>query len=106
MDVILGRTAEQGSRNLLWAALGPDGKEGPHFRYMSGAYVSEAGLGEPGDNVTSKDGYELQEKIWVRRPSSLRFTICSHSNQHDTIETLAEVAPAVRSIVSEYLRQT
>lgn len=45
MDIILGRTAEQGSRNLLWAALGPDGKEGPHLRYMRGAYVSCAGLG-------------------------------------------------------------
>lgn len=62
----MGRTAEQGSRNLLWAALGPDGKEGPHLRYMRGAYVSGAGLCEPGDNVMSKEGYELQEKLWVR----------------------------------------
>lgn len=66
MDIMLGRTAEQGSRNLLWAALGPDGKDGPHLRYMRGAYVSGAGLFEPGDNVMSKEGYELQEKLWVR----------------------------------------
>lgn len=70
MDIILGRTAEQGSRNLLWAALGPDGKEGPHLRYMRGAYVSCAGLLEPGDNVMSKAGYELQQKLWVREFSA------------------------------------
>lgn len=103
MDMVLGRTAEQGSRNLLWAALGPDGKEGPHLRYMRGAYVSAAGLAEPGDNVMGKAGYELQERLWVRE-YLLHTQPYSRSIQRETVDILAEVAPGVRSIVSEYLQ--
>lgn len=80
MDIVLGRTAEQGSRNLLWAALGPDGEEGPHIQYMRGAYVSCAGLLEPGDNVMSKAGYELQQKLWVRELPNLEI---SYANIQD-----------------------
>ena len=32
MDIVMGRTAEQGARQLLWAALGPDGKDGQQLR--------------------------------------------------------------------------
>ena len=49
MDVVLGRTSEQGSRQLLYAALGPDGKDGDHVRFMRGAYVSCVSVREPSD---------------------------------------------------------
>lgn len=66
LRVLLARSAEQGSRQLVWAALGPDGKDGPHVRYaMSGAYVSATEVHEPSDFVISKEGYDAQEKIWV-----------------------------------------
>ena len=66
MGFILGRTPEQGARQLVWAALGPDGKEGPHLRQtMNGAYVSIAEVREPSDYAISKEGWEAQEKLWV-----------------------------------------
>lgn len=69
MDICLGRTSEQGARQSIWAALGPDGKDGPHVKpIMSGAYVSLATVTEPSDFVISKEGYDAQEKLWVSLP--------------------------------------
>lgn len=107
LRAFLARSAEQGARQSVWAALGPDGKEGPHVRHaLSGAYVSLAQVHEPSDLVISKEGYDAQEKIWVRH--FLVFNCASHSScilffQHETIEILAKVAPAVRTIVDEHL---
>ncbi|EKM54525.1 uncharacterized protein PHACADRAFT_185443 [Phanerochaete carnosa HHB-10118-sp] len=56
VDVTVGRSAEQGARQLLHAALGPDGKEDAHVEYMRGAYVSCHAVREPSDFVISKDG--------------------------------------------------
>ncbi|GJE92168.1 short chain dehydrogenase [Phanerochaete sordida] len=87
MDVTLGRSAEQGARQLLHAALGPDGRPGAHVRFMAGAYVSCGAVREPSDYVLSAEGYEAQEKIW-----------------EETIEILAEIAPDVRRIAKEYFQ--
>lgn len=65
MEIVLGRTAEQGARQLIWAALGPDGKDGHHVKHLRGAYVSTLAVQEPSDYVLSKEGYEMQERIWV-----------------------------------------
>ena len=40
MDLLFVRTEEQGAYQLVWAALGPDGKGGSHELFMRGAYVS------------------------------------------------------------------
>lgn len=72
MDIFMGRTAEHGSRQFIWAALGPDGKDGPHVRHLRGAYVATLGVQEPRDFVISKEGYEVQEKLWVS--NGLRYT--------------------------------
>ncbi|KAI0093262.1 hypothetical protein BDY19DRAFT_418080 [Irpex rosettiformis] len=86
MGFIMGRTPEQGSRQLVWAALGPDGKEGPHVKQnMNGAYVSIAEVREPSDFAISKEGWEAQEKLW-----------------NETIDILSEVEPSVRTVVSKY----
>ncbi|PSS17126.1 hypothetical protein PHLCEN_2v3231 [Hermanssonia centrifuga] len=66
MQFFVARTAEQGARQLLWAALGPDGKDGEHVKYLNGAYVSTLEVKEPSDYVMSKDGYEAHERIWRR----------------------------------------
>lgn len=72
MDRAIGRSTEKGSRQFIWAALGPDGKDGAHVRHiMNGAYVSLAAVVEPSDFAMSKEGYEAQEKIWVS-PSRVR----------------------------------
>ena len=77
MDWMMGRSSEGGSRQLVWAALGPDGQDGPHVKHLHGAYVSNAEVFEPSDFVISKQGYEAQEKIWVSyivfRPSRLEY---------------------------------
>ena len=66
LDIIAGYTAEQGARQHVWAALGPDGKDGPHVKpTMSGAYVSFASVQEPSDFSISREGYEVQERIWM-----------------------------------------
>ena len=65
MEILLARTQEQGARQLLYAALGPDGKDGEHMRYFHGAYVSSTEVHEPSDYVLSKEGYAAQERIWV-----------------------------------------
>lgn len=65
-DLLFGRTSEQGARQLIWAALGPDGKEGKHADYLRGAYVSTQHIKEPSDFAISKEGREAQDRIWVR----------------------------------------
>lgn len=65
MEITLARTTEQSSRQLIRAALGPDGQEGPHTRYLNGAYMNCDSVTECSDFVISKEGYAAQEKIWV-----------------------------------------
>ena len=62
MAVLLGRTAEEGSRQLVWAAIGGVGRE---FE-LRGAYVSMADIKEVSDYVLSDDGAAAQRQIWVR----------------------------------------
>jgi len=87
MQFAMGRTAEQGARQFIWAALGPDAKDGPHVKHhMSGAYITNTSVHEPSDFVIGEEGYEMQERIW-----------------HETIDILSKVTPSVRSIVNQYL---
>lgn len=76
----MARSTEQGARQLVWAALGPDGKDGPHVRSaMSGGYVSLAEVREPSDFALSKEGYEVQERVWASFSSCdvfAQFTDC------------------------------
>lgn len=84
LELTLGRTAEQGARQVVHAALGPDGKDGAHVAFLRGAYVATSAVAEPSDYVISKQGWEMQERLW-----------------RETIEVLAEVSPDVRRIVKE-----
>ena len=65
MDIVMGRTAEQGARQLLWAALGPDGKDGEHTSFLHGAYVSTLEVRQPSDFVISKEGNHAENRLWV-----------------------------------------
>ena len=62
MGALLARTAEQGSRQLVWAAVGGAGRE---FE-LRGAYVSKANVREVSDYVLSDDGAVAQRRVWVR----------------------------------------
>ncbi|KAI0344674.1 NAD(P)-binding protein [Trametopsis cervina] len=86
-EMLMARTAEQGARQIIWAALGPDGKDGPHVgQTMRGAYVSTGQTWEPSDFVISREGLEVQENVW-----------------HETIRILSKINPLVQANVEKYL---
>ena len=61
MEKALARTSEQGSRQLVWAAVG--GKD--QLDQMRGAYISRAQVSEASDFVISEEGKACQDKLWV-----------------------------------------
>lgn len=62
MEAFLARTSEEGSRQLLWAAIGGVGRE---FE-LRGGYVSKADLQEISDFALSDEGAVAQIRLWVR----------------------------------------
>ncbi|KZP17994.1 short-chain dehydrogenase [Athelia psychrophila] len=79
---MLAFTTEEGSRQLVYAAVG--GNEEPSK--MRGAYINLGNVQEVSDFVLSAEGGAAQERIWT-----------------ETIDCLAEVTPLVRKIVDRYL---
>jgi retinol dehydrogenase-12 len=61
MKLLLARTAEQGSRQLIWACIG--GKD--NIDQLHGAYISSMHIQEPSDFVVSEDGRRAQSILWV-----------------------------------------
>lgn len=49
MDAVMGRSAEEGSRMLIFGAVGPDGKDGGHARQLRGGYLATMEVREPSD---------------------------------------------------------
>ncbi|KAG6867790.1 hypothetical protein C0993_011057 [Termitomyces sp. T159_Od127] len=84
MERALARTAEEGSRQLLYAALGGIGKEDDKFR---GAYVSLACISEASDYVLAS--HETQDRLW-----------------EEVVDIVSEVDPKVKDIVKEHLVST
>jgi len=62
VEPLLARTTEEGSRQLVWAAIGGGGRE---FE-LRGGYVDKASLQEVSDYVLSDEGAAMQTRIWVR----------------------------------------
>ena len=63
MELFLARTSEVGARQLVWAALGDEGKEDA----LRGAYISCTQVSEVSDWVLSEEGKTFQDKLWVRK---------------------------------------
>lgn len=59
------RTAEQGSRQLIFAAVGPNVKNEEEAQMLKGGYVSEASLKSQIGWVNSEEGPVVRESIWV-----------------------------------------
>ena len=59
--VLLARTTEQGSRQLIWACIG--GKD--NIDRLRGTYISSMHVQEPSDSVVSEEGKRAQNKLWV-----------------------------------------
>ena len=65
----MARTAEEGSRQLLYAALGPDPAHLDSLEATTafrGGYIADAETQGPSEWVQSEDGAKLQGRIWVR----------------------------------------
>ncbi|TFY63392.1 hypothetical protein EVG20_g6340 [Dentipellis fragilis] len=82
VGLAVARTPEQGSRQLVWAALGGSEKEDE----LKGAYVSDHGDEEPSDFLLSEQGAKDQRRIL-----------------DEIIETLSGVSPNVKPIVDKHL---
>ncbi|KAG8215354.1 hypothetical protein J3R82DRAFT_8951 [Butyriboletus roseoflavus] len=82
MKTLLAWTSEQGSRQLVYAAIG--GREDED--HMKGAFVSKAEVVEPSDFVLSEEGKKMQDNVW-----------------RETIQTLTKKAPQLNEIVQAYL---
>ena len=61
LELIMARTTEQGSRQLIWACIG--GKD--NIDQLRGAYISSMKVHEPSDLVVGVEGKIRQNKLWV-----------------------------------------
>lgn len=61
MEKTLARSTEEGSRQLVWAAVGGANK----LDDLRGAYISLAAVDEASDYVISQEGQWAQRKLWV-----------------------------------------
>lgn len=79
---LLAWTPEQGSRQLVFAAVGGRDDEGN----MKGGFVSRGRLAEVADFVLSGEGHEMQDTVW-----------------NETIDILNGVSDKIAPIVQDYL---
>ncbi|KAG2112708.1 uncharacterized protein F5147DRAFT_632379 [Suillus discolor] len=79
---LLAWTAEQGSRQLIFAAVGGRDNE----ENMKGGYVSLGRIVEVADFVLSDEGHKMQDTIW-----------------NETIDILNRVSDKIAPIVQDYL---
>ncbi|KAJ8507963.1 hypothetical protein ONZ45_g9728 [Pleurotus djamor] len=93
---ILGRSAEEGSRQVIWASIGGptkssggNGSERVLGRVddeaMRGVYVSFAKIEEPGDFVISEKGKEFENLVW-----------------DDTLRVLSKIDERVHPIIDKH----
>jgi retinol dehydrogenase-12 len=72
MDVLLAHTTEEGSRQLVWAAVGGAGRESE----LRGGFVSNSDLREVSDYVLSDEGAAVQTRLWVHNTFGHNWTRC------------------------------
>ncbi|KAL0948998.1 hypothetical protein HGRIS_009097 [Hohenbuehelia grisea] len=79
---LIARSTEQGSRALVWAAVGRPWDADK----LQGKYIVVAEPVEPGDNVISERGRKFRDILW-----------------HDTLKHLSKIDSKVQSICDQYL---
>ncbi|KAF8625040.1 hypothetical protein AX17_006954 [Amanita inopinata Kibby_2008] len=84
MEKFLAFTTEQGSRQLVWAALGGDDKD----EKLHGAYISRSQAEEPSDFVLSEQGQKMQGKLWI-----------------EIMEILSKIDSRVTTVTEQFLQQ-
>ncbi|KAJ7078774.1 hypothetical protein C8R44DRAFT_910112 [Mycena epipterygia] len=79
---ILAWTAEEGSRQLVWAALAHQ----DHPEKLRGQFIAVSKVEEVSDYILSTEGAKVEDRVW-----------------DDTLDILAKVDPRVTAIVEKYL---
>ncbi|KAJ7756225.1 hypothetical protein B0H16DRAFT_1315267 [Mycena metata] len=82
LERIMAFTAEQGSRQLVFGALG----EPTNPDALRGAYINQSRIEEPSDFVIGAEGHKAQGQIW-----------------DELVEILKKVDPRVSATVDQYL---
>ncbi|KAG6856249.1 hypothetical protein H0H87_006108 [Tephrocybe sp. NHM501043] len=85
MEKFLARTSEEGSRQLVWAAVGGKDDEDK----LRGAYVDGLRIVEASDFAVGEEGHVVQDKLW-----------------REVLHILGKVDHRVTEIAREYLSQT
>ncbi|KAG6872921.1 hypothetical protein C0995_005179 [Termitomyces sp. Mi166 len=82
MEKTIARTTEEGSRQLVYAAVGGKGNE----EQLRGAYISLARISEASDFAISPEGHAVQERLWG-----------------EVMDILSKVDPRVEGVAKKYL---
>ncbi|KAF9460539.1 short-chain dehydrogenase [Collybia nuda] len=85
MEHLLAHTAEEGSRQLVWASVGGADAEGD----LRGAYISRSEVHKVSDFVFTRDGMTAQDNIW-----------------DEIVKVLVRLDPKVQRTIDEYLVNT
>jgi hypothetical protein len=102
MANLLAWSAEEGSRQLVWSAIGLP--ENGSLDAMRGAYISRASIEEPSDFVLGEEGKKREDKLFVSSDHwCLSITDITCLRQADTISVIQKIDPRVKDIVSQYL---
>ncbi|KAL0959289.1 hypothetical protein HGRIS_014554 [Hohenbuehelia grisea] len=83
MDYLVGRTSEEGARQVVWGAVGGAEDE----EKLRGAYVNIASVMAPSDFVESEKGKAFKDLLW-----------------HDMLKVLGKADEKVLTIASEHLK--
>jgi hypothetical protein len=67
MALLLGRTTEEGSRQLIWAAVGLP--ESGSLDELRGTYINRASIEEPSDFLLGEEGKGREDKLFVSSKS-------------------------------------
>lgn len=97
----IGRTAEEGARQLIWTALAKSSEEAS----MKGAYIASMEIREPCNFVVSQKGKDFREELFVSHSSFSQYMhrVLRLSVQTDTLDILSVVDPKIKSIRDQYL---
>lgn len=81
---ILARSVEEGSRQLVWAAVGVPEGNGHSMEDLQGAYVHQSRVEEPSDFVIGEEGKKREDKLWA-----------------DLVSVLEKIEPRVKDAVQQ-----
>ncbi|CAL1707350.1 unnamed protein product [Somion occarium] len=79
------RSSEEGSRQLIWASVGPESATEDHVKNLHGTYIVNTQVTDPSQWVRSEEGQRVQEKVWA-----------------ETIEVLSKVSLGLKQVLDTY----